>query len=72
VNEQGLEQRLARVEAALAHLERQFDELNSVAIAQGKLVSRLQKRVEELGSSLESQEMERIRSTSAKPPHYSV
>ena len=64
--------RLAKAEASVAHLEKQYDELNSVLIAQGKLLARVQKRLEQLGESMESQELERIRSTNSKPPHYSV
>ncbi|KAB2675635.1 MAG: SlyX family protein [Verrucomicrobia bacterium] len=65
-------ERLARAEASVAHLERQYDELNEVVITQGKLLARIQKRLEQLGDSMESQELERIRSTNSKPPHYSA
>ncbi len=65
-------ERLARAEASVAHLERQYDELNAVVITQGKLLARIQKRLEQLGDSMESQELERIRSTNSKPPHYSA
>ena len=65
-------ERLARTEASVAHLERQYDALTTVVIEQGKLLARVQKRLEQLGESLDAQELERIRATSAKPPHYSV
>ena len=38
---ESLNSRLEQAEAALAHLERNFDELNSVVIAQGKTIARL-------------------------------
>jgi uncharacterized coiled-coil protein SlyX len=65
-------ERLARAEASVAHLERQYDELNTVVIAQAKLLARIQKRLEQLGESIETQELDRIRATHAKPPHYSA
>jgi uncharacterized coiled-coil protein SlyX len=66
------EKRLERTEAALAHLEHQYDQLNSVVVEQAKLVERLRKQVERLSESIEAQEMDRIRNTNTKPPHYSV
>lgn len=64
--------RLERTEASLAHLEHQYDQLNRVVVEQAKLLERLRKQVERLTETLETQELERIRGTSAKPPHYSV
>lgn len=65
-------ERLQRAEAALAHLDHQYDQLNRVVVEQGKLLDRLRKQVERLTETLETQELERIKGTSAKPPHYSV
>jgi len=65
-------ERLERAEASLAHLEHQYDQLNRVVVEQAKLLERLRKQVERLTETLETQELERIRGTSAKPPHYSV
>ena len=62
--------RVAKLEASHAHLERQCDELNGVVIAQGKLLARLQKRLEQLDTTMQSQELERARDTNQKPPHY--
>jgi uncharacterized coiled-coil protein SlyX len=70
MNTAELEQRLARVEAALAHVEKQADELNTVVIEQGRLLARIQKRLEQLGETLESQELDRARNTQQKPPHW--
>lgn len=66
------DKRLERTEAALAHLEHQYDQLNAVVVEQGKLVERLRKQVERLSESIEAQEMDRIRNIQTKPPHYSV
>jgi uncharacterized coiled-coil protein SlyX len=68
----GVEERLERAEAAVAHLERQYDELNAVVIAQTREIERLRRSLERLGETLETQELDRIRSTQTKPPHYSV
>jgi len=62
--------RLERAEAALAHLERNFDELNSVVIAQGKTIARLQRQLETLGETLRGQDLDRIAPHNQKPPHY--
>lgn len=62
--------RLERVEAHLAHLERQVEQLNEVLIGQGKLVERLKKEVQRQSSAMETLELERIRANNPKPPHY--
>ncbi|MCX6894555.1 MAG: SlyX family protein [Verrucomicrobia bacterium] len=63
-------QRLEKIEANVAHLEHQVEQLNSVVIAQGKLVERLKKEVQKQSTLLETQELDRIKSNNAKPPHY--
>ena len=63
-------ERLARAEAAVAHVERQYDELNAVVVEQGRAIERLRRQVERLTETLQHQELDRIRSTSSKPPHY--
>ena len=63
-------ERLARAEAAVAHVERQYDELNAVVVEQGRVIERLRRQVERLTETLQHQELDRIRSTSSKPPHY--
>ena len=65
-----LEQRLERIEAHLAHVERQNDGLNDVVIQQGKLLHKLQTQVRRLSHSAETAELDRIKSTNPKPPHY--
>ena len=62
--------RWEKAEMTLAHLERQYDDLNAVVVKQGRLLARMQKRLEALGQSLDVQESERIRGTNPKPPHY--
>ena len=62
--------RIERLEAHLAHVERQNDALNEVVVEQGKELLRLRKQVERISQSFESQELERVRSNNAPPPHY--
>lgn len=63
-------QRFERVEAHLAHLERQVEQLNEVIIAQGKELEQLKKLVQRQAMTLEGIELEPVKSTNPKPPHY--
>jgi uncharacterized coiled-coil protein SlyX len=63
-------QRMERIEAHVAHLEHQVEQLNEVIIAQSKLVEQMKKQMQRQASSLEAIELERIKATSSKPPHY--
>jgi uncharacterized coiled-coil protein SlyX len=63
-------QRLERIESHLAHLEKQYEELNQVAIEQGRLLARLQKECAKVSDGVGTMELERIRSNNPKPPHY--
>jgi uncharacterized coiled-coil protein SlyX len=71
LNDENLSARLARTEAALAHLERNYDGLNAVVIDQGRQLARLLKRLEELGQAFQAQEPDRMLPHNQKPPHYS-
>ena len=62
--------RFEKMEANIAHLEHQVEQLNGVIIEQGKLVERLKKEVSRQSSAMESMELERIKGNNAKPPHY--
>lgn len=62
--------RLLKVESALAHLERQHEELNGVVVEQARILARLQKELGRATQALESAELERIRANNQKPPHY--
>ena len=66
---ENLEERIASLEASLAHVERQNEELNSVVIEQGRILTRLQAQVRRISESVETSELDRIRSTNPKPPH---
>ncbi len=65
-----LAQRLERLESHVAHLERQYEELNGVVIEQAALIKKLQSHQQRLAASVENSELDRIKSTNARPPHY--
>lgn len=63
-------ERLEKVEASLAHLEHQVEQLNGVLIEQSRLVEWLKKQVQRQTAVLESMELNRIKANQTKPPHY--
>ena len=65
-----LAQRLERLESHAAHLERQYEELNQVIIEQARAIKKLQSNQQRLAETVETAEMDRVKSTNAKPPHY--
>jgi uncharacterized coiled-coil protein SlyX len=65
-----ISQRLERLEAISAHLEHQVEQLNQVIIEQAKTIDALKKQAQRQSQTLESMELDRIKATSAKPPHY--
>lgn len=64
------ESRLDRLESHLSHIEKQVEELNGVIINQARDIKRLQTITQRLRDSVESTEVERMKSTNPKPPHY--
>ena len=63
-------QRLEKIESHLAHLERQYEELNQVVIEQARVLTRLLKEQTKVSGAVETMEMERISANNPKPPHY--
>jgi len=68
--EMSLSEHLQRLETHIAHLERQYEQLNEAVIEQGRTVTRLQKEIAKASLAVETIEIERIRANNAKPPHY--
>lgn len=62
--------RIDRLEANIAHLEHQVEQLNGVVIEQGKLLERLKKEVHRQSTAMQTLELERVKSNNQKPPHY--
>ncbi len=63
-------QRLEKIEAHVAHLEHQVEQLNGVIVEQGRALEVLKKQLQRQATTLESVELERIKNTNARPPHY--
>ena len=62
--------RLTRLESTIAHLEYLTEQLNGVVIEQGRQLDLLRKQLQRQSQTLETIEMERIKTTNPKPPHY--
>ncbi len=62
--------RTDRLEANLAHLEHQVEQMNSVLFEQGKLLERLKKEVQRSSTAMQTLELERVKANNQKPPHY--
>ena len=63
-------ERLEKLESHLAHLEHQYDQLNQVVLEQSRQLMKLQGQQQKISQTVESIELDRIKSTNAKPPHY--
>ncbi len=64
-----LEERLIEIETALANQERIVEDLNSVVIAQGKIIDRLIKQNQYLMSVVDQDSVKPL-SEETPPPHY--
>ncbi len=68
--DQELAARLEKLESNLTHLEHQYDELNQVVVEQARQLAKMQAQQQKVSQTVESIELERIKSTNPKPPHY--
>ncbi len=64
------EERLARLEANLAHVERLCEQLNEVVTEQAAELTRLKRLQSRIADTVETLELDRIKATNSKPPHY--
>ena len=65
-----VEERLTRLESNVAHLEHLADQLNGVAVEQGREIEQVKRQLQRLSQALDTVELDRIKSTHPKPPHY--
>ena len=65
-----LDDRQNAVESSVAHLERQYDELNQMVVKQDKLLTRLSTMMTRMDSTFQGMEIDKIRNNNQKPPHY--
>mgnify|MGYP000493821710 CR=1 FL=1 len=61
---------MQRLEANVSHLDRLVEQLNEALVGQGRQLTRLQKRVEQLGETLEARENPASSVPIERPPHY--
>jgi len=66
----GYSRRIEKLELHVAHIEHQVEQLNDVVIEQERLLDKLKKVIQRQSSSLQTLELERVRSHVQKPPHY--
>ena len=64
------EDRIITIESSLAHLEQTIESLNQTVIEQERTIQNLQNQITGLSSAAEFDQMEKIKSTIKKPPHY--
>ncbi|MFN7139133.1 MAG: SlyX family protein [Limisphaerales bacterium] len=62
--------RIQKLESHVAELERQVEQLNEVVVEQSRSMERLKLQLRRLSETIETQEMDRIKETNPKPPHY--
>jgi uncharacterized coiled-coil protein SlyX len=62
--------RMDKLEANLAHIEHQVEQLNGVVIEQSKLLERLKKEVQRQSTAMQTMELEHVKANNQKPPHY--
>jgi uncharacterized coiled-coil protein SlyX len=63
-------ERLQKIEANLAHLEHQVEQLNDVVTEQSRIIEFLKKQVQKQSGVLETIELERIKANNPRPPHH--
>ena len=64
------EERLVNIESDLTHLEQLVESLNQTIIGQDKIIQQVQIQMNRVTSDLEAKEMNSIKGTATKPPHY--
>jgi uncharacterized coiled-coil protein SlyX len=65
-----LAERLEKIESHLAHLEHLYEQLNQVVLDQGRQLAKLGAQQQRISQTIQNVELERIKSTNPKPPHY--
>jgi uncharacterized coiled-coil protein SlyX len=68
--EEEFREAVRRLETHIAHMERQYEQLNEVVISQGRILDRIHKEIVKTSKAVETIELERIRANNTKPPHY--
>jgi len=65
------QQRITEMEMGLTHLQRDYESLNEVLLAQQKTIESLQRAMQQLESKVDSSGTPEVRDAeSERPPHY--
>ena len=64
------EEQLINIESNMAHIEQTVESLNETIIEQDKTIQSLKTQVNRLTAAAESSEIDKIKNTIKKPPHY--
>ena len=64
------EEQLINIESNMAHIEQTVESLNETIIEQDKTIQSLKTQVNRLTAAAESSEIDKIKGTIKKPPHY--
>ena len=64
------EEQLINLESNMAHIEQIVESINETIVEQDKTIQSLQTQVNRLTAAAESSEMDKIKGTIKKPPHY--
>lgn len=63
-------QRIQKLESHIAEMERQMEQLNEVVVEQSRSLDKLKSQLRRITDTIENQELQRIKDTNPKPPHY--
>ena len=64
------EDRIVKIESAVAHLEQLTETLNETVIEQDKTLRRLNQQLEQLTERVAKENANSIKTNNTKPPHY--
>ena len=64
------EDRIVKIESAVAHLEQLTETLNETVIEQDKTLRRLNQQLEQLTERMAKDNADSIKNSNTKPPHY--
>ena len=67
---EGHDERLVKIESALAHLEQLTESLNETIIDQSKSLRRLTQQMDQLTDRMAAEDMKAAKENITKPPHY--
>ncbi len=70
MNPDEVAQRLDRLEASVAHLDRLADQLNDALVEQGRQLTRMNKRLEHLAEAIHARADAADSPVQERPPHY--